>query len=160
MRNFFLPPERGHYALAGPRNTSRGAALSRITLHSVNESKRERGKKKRNRVPDRSLRRSIVGEAIKGTLIVASDEQWRHRNYRYTLDAARHAAPWCPLDTLSLSFSSSFSLLLSWCTGTRVVHARVLVCTLVKHDGTGRREDFTRCYARTCVHALNSLGAL
>lgn len=52
---------------------------------------------RRNRVPDR---RSIVGQAIKGTLIVASDEQWRHRNYRYTPDTL-----FGPLDTLSLSLS-------------------------------------------------------
>ncbi|KAL0128115.1 hypothetical protein PUN28_003398 [Cardiocondyla obscurior] len=35
------------------------------------------------RVLDRG-RASIVGKGIKGTLIVAAGEQWRHRNYRYT----------------------------------------------------------------------------
>ena len=62
----------------------------------------EAGRERRDRVPDRSPRRSIVGQPIKGTLIVASDEQWRHRNYRYTPDT-----PFSPLDTRALSLSLS-----------------------------------------------------
>ena len=90
----------------------------------------EAGRERRDRVPDRSPRRSIVGQAIKGTLIVASDEQWRHRNYRYTPDT-----PFSPLDTRALSLSPlvflSFAL---FARTTRLVHGAVLVvCTLVKH---------------------------
>ena len=73
----------------------------------------EQERKGRNRVPDRSLRRSIVGEAIKGTLIVASDEQWRHRNYRYTpvAESSRYSLSLSLCLSLFLLIFLSFALL-------------------------------------------------
>lgn len=121
--------------MAGPRNASlRAAALSRITAGSVSRERARWKRERRNRVPDRSPRRSIVGQAIKGTLIVASDEQWRHRNYRYTPDTL-----FGPLDTYSLSLFPPSSSLVSFALFACVYHpscthgAVLVVCTLVKH---------------------------
>lgn len=123
--------------MASPRNASlRAAALSRITAGSVSRERARWKRERRNRVPDRSPRRSIVGQAIKGTLIVASDEQWRHRNYRYTPDTL-----FGPLDTYSLSLSlfPPSSSLVSFALFACVYHpscthgAVLVVCTLVKH---------------------------
>lgn len=107
---------------------------------------------RRNRVPDR---RSIVGQAIKGTLIVASDEQWRHRNYRYTPDTL-----FGPLDTLSLSLFPPSSSLVSFALFAYVYHpscthgAVLVVCTLVKHRWNRPARGF---YALLRSYALHSL---
>lgn len=107
---------------------------------------------RRNRVPDR---RSIVGQAIKGTLIVASDEQWRHRNYRYTPDTL-----FGPLDTLSLSLFPPSSCLVSFALFAYVYHpscthgAVLVVCTLVKHRWNRPARGF---YALLRSYALHSL---
>lgn len=88
------------------------------------------------RVLDRG-RASIVGEGIKGTLIVAAGEQWRHRNYRYT--PGSHAASAQPRLSLGAILIHRY-----------VRRVRVRVHTLAKGVYTAR---FTRCYARAYVRA-------
>lgn len=84
------------------------------------------------RVLDRG-RASIVGEGIKGTLIVAAGEQWRHRNYRYTPG--------------SRAASAQLGAILIYRYISRV-HVRVHT-----RKGGTRRVLRVATRVRTCVHA-------